>query len=94
MTLHAGLSAWPVDRQEPLFAVAPPDAFAAPIHLPRLLNSHEVAALLRVSESTLSRWRTAGSGPPFVRFGGIARYREEAVERWLERLESGHEVTD
>ncbi|HAM13967.1 MAG TPA: DNA-binding protein, partial [Microbacterium sp.] len=32
-----------------------------------LLDSREVAAYLKVSESTLSRWRSAGTGPPFLR---------------------------
>ena len=52
-----------------------------------LLDSREVAAYLKVSESTLSRWRSAGTGPPFLRLGGIARYRLDAVDRWLAELE-------
>ena len=52
-----------------------------------LLDSREVAAYLKVSESTLSRWRSAGTGPPFLRLGGIARYRLDAVDRWLSELE-------
>lgn len=52
-----------------------------------LLDSREVAAYLKVSESTLSRWRSAGTGPPFLRLGGIARYRLDAVNRWLGELE-------
>lgn len=52
-----------------------------------LMHSREVAAYLKVSESTLSRWRSAGTGPPFLRLGGIARYRLDAVDRWLAELE-------
>lgn len=52
-----------------------------------LMGSREVAAYLKVSESTLSRWRSAGQGPPFLRLGGIARYRVEAVDAWLTSLE-------
>ena len=52
-----------------------------------LLDSREVAAYLKVSESTLSRWRSAGTGPPFLRLGGIARYRLDAMDRWLAELE-------
>lgn len=52
-----------------------------------LLDSREVAAYLKVSESTRSRWRSAGTGPPFLRLGGIARYRLDAVNRWLGELE-------
>ncbi|QRY41419.1 helix-turn-helix domain-containing protein [Microbacterium hominis] len=54
-----------------------------------LMDSREIATYLRVSESTLSRWRSAGQGPPFLRLGGIARYRLEAVDEWLARLERG-----
>lgn len=55
-----------------------------------LLDSREVAAYLKVSESTLSRWRSAGTGPPFLRLGGIARYRLDAMDRWLGELEHDH----
>lgn len=55
-----------------------------------LLDSREVATYLKVSESTLSRWRSAGTGPPFLRLGGIARYRLDAVDRWLGELERDH----
>lgn len=55
-----------------------------------LMDSREIAAYLKVSESTLSRWRSAGQGPPFLRLGGIARYRIDAVEAWLAGLEHGH----
>lgn len=55
-----------------------------------LMYSREVAAYLKVSESTLSRWRSAGEGPPFLRLGGIARYRLDAVDRWLDGLEHDH----
>ncbi|HNV40319.1 MAG TPA: helix-turn-helix domain-containing protein [Ornithinibacter sp.] len=55
-----------------------------------LMHSREVAAYLKVSESTLSRWRSAGTGPPFLRLGGIARYRLDAVDRWLADLEHDH----
>lgn len=55
-----------------------------------LMHSREFAAYLKVSESTLSRWRSAGTGPPFLRLGGIARYRLHAVDRWLAELEHGH----
>ncbi|MCT3000393.1 DNA-binding protein [Propionibacterium freudenreichii] len=47
------------------------------------MDSREIAAYLKVSESTLSRWRSAGQGPPFLRLGGIARYRIDAVDAWL-----------
>ena len=55
-----------------------------------LRDSREIAAYLKVSESTLSRWRSAGQGPPFLRLGGIARYRIDAVDAWLAGLEHSH----
>lgn len=55
-----------------------------------LMHSREVAAYLKVSESTLSRWSSAGTGPPFLRLGGIARYRLDALDRWLDGLEHEH----
>lgn len=52
-----------------------------------LLDSREVAAYLKVSESTLSRWRTDQKGPPFLRLGGgVIRYKLDAVDTWLESL--------
>ena len=53
-----------------------------------LMDSREIAAYLKVSESTLSRWRSAGQGPLFLRLGGIARYRIDAVDAWLAGLEA------
>lgn len=55
-----------------------------------LMDSREIAAYLKVSESTLSRWRSAGQGPPFLRLGGIARYRIDVVDAWLAGLEDSH----
>lgn len=52
-----------------------------------LMDSREVAAYLKVSESTLSRWRTDEKGPPFLRMGGITRYRLDAVNAWLANLD-------
>lgn len=51
-----------------------------------LRDSREIAAFLRVSESTLSRWRAEKKGPPFIRIGGVTRYRFEQVEQWLASL--------
>jgi predicted DNA-binding transcriptional regulator AlpA len=55
-----------------------------------LMDSREVAAYLKVSESTLSRWRSAGTGPPFIKLGGIARYRFDAIDMWLCGLAPGY----
>lgn len=53
-----------------------------------LRDSREIAAFLRVSESTLSRWRAEKKGPPSIRIGGVTRYRIEQVEQWLASLDT------
>ena len=49
-------------------------------------TTDELAALLAVSASALRRWRTAHppQGPPYVHMsGGVTRYNEVDVARWL-----------
>ncbi|MET1060041.1 MAG: helix-turn-helix domain-containing protein [Nocardioides sp.] len=54
--------------------------------LPVLLTSEEVAKALRVDPSTLSRWRSRGTGPRAVWLGpGTPRYRSEDVTDWLQK---------
>lgn len=52
---------------------------------PVFLDETEVADLLRVSPSTLRRWRGKGEGPAFVKLptGGV-RYRPGDVTAWAE----------
>ena len=55
--------------------------------MPVLLTSQEVAQMLRVDRSTLSRWRTQGTGPRVVYLSpGSPRYLEKDVTAWLERV--------
>lgn len=49
-----------------------------------LLSAKDVSELLQVSQATLSRWRTARTGPAHVNLNGIPRYRPEDVARWVE----------
>lgn len=50
-----------------------------------LLDERQLAALLRVSVSTLRNWRVGRRGPPFVKLGLRAvRYRVADVERFIE----------
>jgi len=48
-----------------------------------LLTQREVARLLQLSERTLERWRVAGIGPKFGRYGRSIRYTPHAVEAYI-----------
>lgn len=55
--------------------------------LQRLLTSAEVARALRVSPSTLCRWRQTGHGPRVVWLSASCpRYRRQDVEAWVSRV--------
>jgi len=44
----------------------------------------EAALYLRVSRSTLSKWRMSGEGPPFHRCGPrLVYYFEDEIDQWL-----------
>ena len=46
------------------------------------LNQREAAALLRVSERSLERWRVEGTGPRFCCAGRRRLYRRSDIEAW------------
>jgi excisionase family DNA binding protein len=48
-----------------------------------LKTTEELAERLRISTSTLRRWRSNGEGPKFIRVGKKVRYRQSDVEDWL-----------
>ena len=50
----------------------------------RYLNSVEAGRLLGLAPKTLARYRCAGTGPVFCRFGNRVRYRREDLEAWAE----------
>ncbi len=52
--------------------------------LERLLNDHEVAALVGVSVATVRRWRLTRRGPSYLRIGVLIRYRPESIHQWLD----------
>ena len=59
---------------------------AAVLDVPELLTTAEVAALLKVNRSTLSRWRSAGAGPRVTWLtANIPRYQRADVVEWLRR---------
>jgi excisionase family DNA binding protein len=52
-------------------------------HLERL-KAVEAAEYLRVSRSTLSKWRMKGEGPPFHRCGPrLVHYFKAEIDAWL-----------
>lgn len=63
------------------------DSVLASNGLPVLLTTEEVAKVLQVNRSTLSRWRARGVGPRVVWLSpGAPRYRREDVSAWLSRV--------
>ncbi len=48
-----------------------------------LMTDRDLAHELGLSAGTLRNWRMRGAGPPFVRIGGLVRYRPADVEAWL-----------
>lgn len=52
--------------------------------LPVLMTTGEVAKVLKVDRSTLSRWRTAGQGPRVTWLSpSVPRYQRADVLSWL-----------
>ena len=50
-----------------------------------LLTPAETAARLRVSRSTLRRWRFEGGGPPSRKLGPrTVRYERSALDEWVD----------
>jgi predicted DNA-binding transcriptional regulator AlpA len=57
---------------------------SAILDVPELLTTAEVAALLKVNRSTLSRWRSVGAGPRVTWLtANIPRYQRADVVEWL-----------
>jgi len=60
----------------------------------RLIDEKEAAQSLGLRVSTLQRWRWAGEGPPYVKFGRAVRYDPEALREWIAANTVGGEVQD
>lgn len=53
--------------------------------MPDLLTSREVAALLRVPEQTVRKWRSRGKMPfEAIRINKTVRYDARDIEEWLD----------
>jgi predicted DNA-binding transcriptional regulator AlpA len=55
------------------------------IDQPIYLSEKESAAYLCISLSTIRRRRKEGTGPDHVRFGGILRYGQAALEEFIKK---------
>ena len=49
-----------------------------------LIRETEAARILDVSPMTLRHWRSAGTGPSYVKIGGRVRYRTSDLDDWIE----------
>lgn len=56
-----------------------------PSDLPIFLTVREAAALLRLSEVTLARWRIEGGGPAYRKFGSRVVYGRSDLTAWADR---------
>jgi predicted DNA-binding transcriptional regulator AlpA len=75
---HALLSGSSIGGQELIMKTA------AVLDVPELLTTAEVAALLKVNRSTLSRWRSAGAGPRVTWLtANIPRYQRDDIIEWI-----------
>lgn len=50
-----------------------------------LWTEKDVATFLRLSSSTLRRWRCLRYGPPYIRVGSAIRYRPDEVQAWADK---------
>ncbi len=59
------------------------DQDTSPISARSALTTREAAAYLRLSTSTLNKWRCHGGGPEFLKLGRAIRYRREDLDAFL-----------
>ncbi|WP_198414283.1 AlpA family transcriptional regulator [Cryobacterium sp. Hh7] len=55
-----------------------------------IMRPAEVAELLGRTTAALAQMRYRGSGPAFIKTGGLVRYRRATVESWLQDGERSH----
>jgi len=68
---------------------ANPEATAHVVRMKALLTEEQVSEILQVPVRTLQDWRYRKSGPAYLKMGHAVRYREEAVEAWLDEVSVG-----
>ena len=52
---------------------------------PRFLRETDAAAYLDLAPKTIARWRRAGAGPTFHRFGSAVRYAVADLDAFISR---------
>jgi len=50
---------------------------------PKLKSPPETAAMLRINENTLRRWRMDGKGPQWLKVGGRYFYTDQALREFM-----------
>jgi len=55
-----------------------------PVAPPLLLTPKEVSEALGVATQTLAKWRSDGTGMPYIKLGGAVRYRADEVAAWVD----------
>jgi excisionase family DNA binding protein len=60
----------------------------SPLTIATYLTPREVAAMLQVSEKTISRWSLEDPSMPVLRRGRVVRFPREQLLAWLERRAS------
>ncbi len=56
---------------------------------PKLMDTKELADLLKVQPNTLEIWRSKGKGPAYHKDGGFVSYSVRDVNRWLNSKRCG-----
>lgn len=59
----------------------------------QLLTIEQVAELLQVPVDTLYYWRSTKYGPQAMKVGKYLRWRQDAINAWLESLEQAASPT-
>jgi excisionase family DNA binding protein len=70
-----------MQKSSTLFMKSGVDSFSETVGT--LLTVQEAAECLRLSVSSLNKWRLTGGGPAFVRVGGRVRYRAADLIKYL-----------
>jgi predicted DNA-binding transcriptional regulator AlpA len=52
----------------------------------RLLSDRDLSALIGRARATIQKDRVSGRGVPFIKIGGLVRYRESDVQAYIASL--------